>query len=219
MNRILLLVLAGFLLAGCKSSKESKSTESTGIWVNEEKIQGKTFHKIFIVVMTADIEARVRLENDLAAVATTRGYEAVKSLDLLPMSLDNPRKPTKDEVVAKVKESGSDAVFLASLLRQEEAIHYVPGTRAYSMTPYYSYVGTYYGYYNNYYESVSKPAYYDHDKKFFMQSNLYDAASEELMWSVQSEVFNPADLPKFSKGYTESLLKQLEKIKLMRKEK
>ena len=205
-------IIIGLILIGCKSSKES-----TGVWVNQEKIQGKQFHKVFIVVMTADILARTQLENDLAAVATSKGYEAVKSLDLLPMSLDNPKKPTKEEVVAKVKESGCDAVFVASLLRKEEAIRYVPGTRAYSMQPYYSWSGTYYGYYNNYYESVSKPAYYDHDKEFFMQSNLYDAASEELMWSVQSEVFNPADIQKFSKSYTASLIKQLEKIKLMKK--
>jgi hypothetical protein len=219
MNRILLISLFAFLLADCNAPKSAATKAPAAVWVNKEKIQGKTFHKVFIVVMTADIEARNRLENDLAAVAVSKGYEAVKSLELLPMSLDNPRKPTKDEVVGKVKESGADAVFVGTLLRKDEAIRYVPGTRAYSMTPYYSWSGSYYGYYNNYYESVSQPAYYDHDKQFFMQSNLYDAASEELMWSVQSSVFNPADLPKFSKDYTETLLKELEKIKLMRKEK
>jgi len=212
MNRILILVLAGSLFAGCKSSKES-----TGVWVNKEKIQGKQFHKVFIVVVTADILARTQLENDLAAVATARGYEAVKSMDLLPISLDNPKKPTKEEVVAKVKESGCDAVFVASLLNKDESIRYVPGKSSYSMLPYYSYTGTYYGYYNNSYETVVQPSYYAHDKNYFMQSNLYDVASEELMWSVQSELFNPSDIQKFSKGYTTSLIKELEKIKVMKK--
>lgn len=205
-------MLAGSLFAGCKSSKES-----TGVWVNKEKIQGKQFHKVFIVVVTADILARTQLENDLAAVATARGYEAVKSMDLLPISLDNPKKPTKEEVVAKVKESGCDAVFVASLLNKDESIRYVPGKSSYSMLPYYSYTGTYYGYYNNSYETVVQPSYYAHDKNYFMQSNLYDVASEELMWSVQSELFNPSDIQKFSKGYTTSLIKELEKIKVMKK--
>jgi len=214
-NHLLILLLVGLGFTGCKSSKES--TGSTGVWVNKEKIQGKQFHKIFIVVVTADILARTQLENDLAAVATARGYEAVKSMDLLPISLDNPKKPTKEEVVAKVKESGCDAVFVASLLNKDESIRYVPGKSSYSMLPYYSYTGTYYGYYNNTYETVVQPSYYAHDKNYFMQSNLYDVASEELMWSVQSELFNPSDIQKFSKGYTTSLIKELEKIKLMKK--
>ncbi len=208
----LLVIVIGFFLVSCKSSKES-----TGVWVNKEKIQGKQFHKVFIVVMTADILARTQLENDLAAVATSRGYEAVKSYDLLPISLDNPKKPTKEEVVAKVKESGCDAVFVASLLRKDESIRYEPGKSSYTMLPYYSYAGNYYGYYNNTYETVVQPSYYAHDKNYFMQSNLYDVASEELMWSIQSELFNPSDIQKFSKGYTASLIKELEKIKLMKK--
>jgi hypothetical protein len=50
-----------------------------------------------------------------------------------------------------------------------------------------------------------------------MQSNLYDVASEEIMWSVQSKVFSPETIKKFSQAYTSTLVKQLEKAKLMKK--
>ncbi|MEY2916314.1 MAG: hypothetical protein RIS73_28, partial [Bacteroidota bacterium] len=49
------------------------------------------------------------------------------------------------------------------------------------------------------------------------ESNLYDAQSEEIMWSAQSEVFDPTSLPKFSKSYTTTLMKQLEKENLLKK--
>jgi len=50
-----------------------------------------------------------------------------------------------------------------------------------------------------------------------MQSNLYDAASQEIMWSVQSEIFNPSSLDKFSRSYTQTLIKQLQDDGLAKK--
>jgi hypothetical protein len=50
-----------------------------GVWVNTEKIQGKSFTNIFIVVMTADIEARSVIENDLAAAAVAKDIRPLKA--------------------------------------------------------------------------------------------------------------------------------------------
>jgi hypothetical protein len=49
-----------------------------------------------------------------------------------------------------------------------------------------------------------------------MQSNLYDVASEEIMWSVQSNVFDPSSLSQFSKAYTSQLIKQLKEEGLLK---
>jgi len=211
-NSPFVLLIITLFLAACSSPKES----TTGIWVNKDKIQGKSFNKIFIVVMTADPEARSTVENDLAAVATSRGHPVVKSIDVITTSLKDPKLPTKDEVVAKVKETTCDAVFVATLLKKEESVGYTPGTSAYSVAPYQTY---YPGYYSYWYPSVSTPSYYDHEKTYFMQSNLYDVASEEIMWSVKSKIFSPETLKKFSKQYTSTLVKQLEKEKLIKKQK
>jgi len=211
-NSPFVLLIITLVLAACSSPKES----TTGIWVNKDKIQGKSFNKIFIVVMTADPEARSTVENDLAAVATSRGHPVVKSIDVITTSLKDPKLPTKDEVVAKVKETTCDAVFVATLLKKEESVGYTPGTSAYSVAPYQTY---YPGYYSYWYPSVSTPSYYDHEKTYFMQSNLYDVASEEIMWSVKSKIFSPETLKKFSKQYTSTLVKQLEKEKLIKKQK
>jgi hypothetical protein len=211
-NSPFVLLIITLFLAACSSPKES----TTGVWVNKDKIQGKSFNKIFIVVMTADPEARSTVENDLAAVATSRGHPVVKSIDVITTSLKDPKLPTKDEVVAKVKETTCDAVFVATLLKKEESVGYTPGTSAYSVAPYQTY---YPGYYSYWYPSVSTPSYYDHEKTYFMQSNLYDVASEEIMWSVKSKIFSPETLKKFSKQYTSTLVKQLEKEKLVKKQK
>jgi hypothetical protein len=57
-NHFLSLALLVIILASCASSKDT-----AGVWVNKEKIQGKSYSNFFVIVMTADIEARVKLEN------------------------------------------------------------------------------------------------------------------------------------------------------------
>ncbi len=211
-NALYTLMITALMLGACSTAKEP-----TSVWVNKEKIEGKSFSNIFIVVMTADVRARVRLESDLAAEVVARGLKAVKSLDVLPVSIKDPKTPSKEEVVSKVKESGCDAVFVASLLKKEESVRHTSATSTYTVLPYYSYTGTYYGYYSNWYPTVSTPGYYSHDKSYFMQSNLYDVASEEIMWSAQSKVFSPGSLEAFSKSYISTLIKQLEKEALLKK--
>jgi len=203
------IFMTALVVVACTSTKET-----TGVWVNKDKMQGKSFSKIFIVAMSADPEVRSTVENDLARIATARGHAVVKSIDVIQTNLKDPKLPTKDDVVAKVKESGCDGVFVAAVLKKEESLGYTAGTTAYSVQPYQTY---YPGYYSYWYPSVSTPSYYDHEKTYVIQSNLYDVASEEIMWSVQSKVFSPETLKKFSQSYTSTLIKQLEKSKLIKK--
>ena len=201
-------MITGLILAACSSSKES-----TGVWVNKDKPKDKKYQKIFFIVMTADVEARSVIETDLAAAAASKGFQTVKSIDVLPVVMSDPKMPTRDEVVAKIKESGCDAVFIASLLRKEEEVYYEPGTTTYSIRPYYTY---YSAYYSNWYPSVSTRDYYANEKTYFMQSNLYDAASEIIMMSVQSKIFDPSSLKLFSGNYTYTLFNQLKKEKIIK---
>lgn len=212
-NLLLIFVLITALSIACSTGKRS-----TGVWMNHEKLAGKSFKKIFILVLTANIEARTQVENDLAAAAALKGYEAVKSIDLLPPSFYDTAMPAKDEIVRKVKASGCDAVFVASLLRKEEAVKHTPGRTSYAAQPYYTWGGgNYYGYYSYMRPTVYTPDYYTTEKNYFMQSNLYDAASEEIIWSVQSGIFNPSSLKKFSQAYMTSLINQLDEEKMLKK--
>jgi len=214
-HQLWILIFPMLIVSACSSSKKTTDPKASGVWINEEKRQGKTFHKIFFVVLTADVEARVQLENALAAAAIAKGYEAVKSIDVMPPNIKDPKTPTREEVVSKVKTSGADAVFVGSVLKKEEAIKYNEAQTAYAERP--SWGGTYYGYYNHWYPTVSTSSYYDNDKTYLMQSNLFDVATEEIMFSVLSKVFNPSSLKDFSKEYTTTLMKQLEKGGLLRK--
>ena len=211
-NHILSLTVLVITLAACASSKETP-----GVWVNKEKIQGKSYSNFFVIVMTADIEARVRLENEIAATITSRGHKAIKSYEVLPADLKDPKPPAVDALIEKIKASDCDAVFLASLLDKNEDVGYTSGGTQYTMRSDYSWAGTFFGYYTHYYSTLTTTGYYSTDKTYIMQSNLFDKASQEKMFAVQSEIFNPSSLPSFSRTYVSTLMKQLSKAKLLKK--
>jgi len=211
-NHFLSLTVLVITLAACASSKET-----AGVWVNREKIQGKSYSNFFVIVMTADIEARVRLENEIAATIISRGHKAIKSYEVLPADLKDPKPPAVDALIEKIKASDCNAVFVVSLLDKNDEIRYNSGGTHYTMRTDYSWAGSFFGYYSHYYSTLSSPGYYSNNKTYFMQSNLFDKASQEKMFAVQSEIFNPSSLPSFSRTYVSTLMKQLSKAKLLKK--
>jgi hypothetical protein len=196
----------------CTSTKET-----TGVWKNTEKLAGKSYSKIFIVVMSGNLEARTKVESDLSAAATAKGYANIKSIDVMQPKFTDTDLPAKEDIIKQVKANNCDAVFVATLLKKEEDVRYTPGSTAYSVMPYYSWQGNFFGYYSHWAPSVSTPGYYEKSKNYFIQSNLYDVASQEIMWSVQSAVFDPASLQKFSGTYTSELVRSLAKEGLLKK--
>jgi hypothetical protein len=55
------------------------------------------------------------------------------------------------------------------------------------------------------------PGYYTTDKTYFMEGDLFDVATETMIWSVQTESYNPASIEKFSKELTQLMLDQAAK--------
>ena len=207
-----LFLLFGALIFSCSSSKEL-----SGVWVNKEKVKGKSYESIFILAQTLNVQAKQQIENELAAKATEKGYKVVKSFDVMPPTLYDTSLPSKNIIVEKVKAAGCDAVFVVTFLKKEESVKYTPGTTAYAPATSYNYYGNFYGYYSNYYATASTPGYYTHDKEYFIQGNLYDLETEALMVSVQSKIFNPSSIEKFSKAYAKEVFQQMQDEGLLKK--
>jgi hypothetical protein len=200
---IALIIL--FAAAAC-----SPTIRNIGTWVNREKVAAikPVQHTIFIVVFSQYIDSRFILENDLAKAAESKGLKAIKSLDVFGNILTVDNMPTKDVLVQKIRNLGCDGIFTVALTDQESETKYVPSSGSmYTPYPSYGYFGSYYGYSSVYYT----PGYYTTDKTYFLQSNLYDVASEELLISMQSKAVNPKEIEKASKEYTDALIDELQK--------
>lgn len=212
-NYVFILAVV-LVFISCSSSQKVLSS-----WVNKEELKGKKYSKVFIAVLTQNTSSKTILEYDLAATLNEQGYQTVKSTDALSGSFrDNPNL-TKDDVLAKVRETNCDVILTVTLLDSKTETRYVPGTSVYaSYAPYPAYgyyggFGTYYGYYA---PAIYSSGYYTTDKTYFLESNLFDAASEKILWSVQSSTYNPDNIKEFSSRYCKLLVSQAKDDELLK---
>lgn len=200
-----LLFLTVLIISSC-----SPSMKVVGSWVNKEKLVNKQYHSVFILALTENFNYKAQVENDVANAAAARGLKTVKSSVVFPYTFSKDNTPIKELLLEKIKDSGCEAVFTSVLVDQQSQTKYIPGSVDYDPMSY-GYYGNFYNYYGYYTPMIYSPGYYETDKTYYLESNLYDIATGDLMWSVQSQAVNPMDIQTFSKEYAAMLVQQLEK--------
>ncbi|PRY48336.1 hypothetical protein B0I27_11537 [Arcticibacter pallidicorallinus] len=55
------------------------------------------------------------------------------------------------------------------------------------------------------------PGYYDKTDVYYLETNLYNAKTEELIWAAQSETYDPSSITDFLKGYVKSNYERMQK--------
>jgi hypothetical protein len=190
------------------------SVRTTASWINQDKIQTlkQSESTIFISVLTQNLRAKSILENDLAKAATSKGLQAIKSIDVFGPVPTRETLPSKDDVLKKIRELGCDAILTVAVVDKQSDARYVPGT-VYAPYGRFGYYGRYYGARAFLYD----PGYYTTDKTYFLETNLYDAKTEEMLFSIQSKAVNPPAIERASQEYTASILQELDKQGLFKK--
>ena len=198
------LILIAFILVSC-----STSTSITGSWKSDDFTPNDQHGKVFIAALTPATNVQNSIENSLAAAARERGIEAATSHQVFTKKFTKDNQPSKEEILKIVKEQNATAIFTVTLKDQESETRYVPGTTSYYTPMNYGYYGRFNNYYNTVYPMTYDPGYYTEDKIYYLESNLYDTNTEELIWSAQSKTVNPGDVASFAKGYTKAMIKEL----------
>jgi hypothetical protein len=185
------------------------SHKVTSSWISPEaKTAKKKYSKVFIVVLTQNQAAKNIVESDLEKAAQAKGFQTVKSSDVFAPNFTKDNGADKATILAKVRELGCDAILTSALVKKESEQRYVPGSTSYM--PYGGYggygFGGYYGY--MYPTMYSTPGYYTTDKTYFIETNLFDVASENMIYSVQSEAYDPSNITSFSRDYTAAITDQ-----------
>ncbi|WP_126973210.1 hypothetical protein [Gynurincola endophyticus] len=199
-----LLIIIITVLSGCSSSQKVTSS-----WVSPNLPTGTQYKTIFIAVMSSRQSIKTKMEDEFANFLTQKGYKAIKSSDVFPPSFTAEKMPEREDMLGKIRQSGSDAIFTVTLVDQESETRYIPGAVGYQ--PFVGYGRRFWGYYNYWFPYAYDPGYVTTDKTYFLEGNLFDVKSEELMWSVQTEAYNPSSIEDFSKGYAKLLWQRAEK--------
>jgi hypothetical protein len=198
----LLSVLTAVVVVAVQCGPSQRVTSS---WRNPDFRPVKTYKKVFIAALTNRQRARVTIEDELAATAYSRGMQVVKSHEVFQPTFTKETTPGKDEMMAKVKELGCDLIFTTTLVERRSEVRYVPGM-AYAPFPGYGY--RFRGYYNYWYPFMYDPGYYTTDKLYSMEGSLFDVETETMIWSVQTESYNPESLERFSKGIAQVMMER-----------
>lgn len=185
------------------------STKITGSWKAPESKEGG-YKNIFVTALTDRLVARQTIENDLDELFQKDGIQASSSFEIIPPGF-KASPENKDKTVKAIQDAGHDAILTVALLDQTSETRYVPGTTMYSPMGYGGYYGGFYGYYSYYNPVMYDPGYYTTDKNYYIEMNLYDAQTEALVWSAQSETTNPSSIESFSKTFAESVGYQMQK--------
>lgn|SRR5690606_9820224 len=206
----LLLLVAAVSLGAC-----STTTRITGSW-KDPAVDASTGESksVLIVPLSRNIELRTKLEDALAAKAAERNIEAVKSSDIFTPDFFQVL-PGREELLGQIKQTGVDAILTVSLIDTESETRYVRGSTHYAPMPVYSWYGGFYTYLNYWHPIMYDPGYYVTDKTYFLETNLYNAASGQLVWSAQSETVNPTSIDAFAEEYPEVLLERMVKDGLL----
>jgi len=188
---------------------DGKSQSSTSVWTNPDCSGAHQFASVFILVITRNLDIRTMVESDLAAVARARCLNTTRSVDIYPMCLMDEGAPAPPDLWAKVCALGCDAICTVTILNVKSEQRYVHGTCAYAPFPGFPYYNKFESYYGGMLPAVSSPEYYKTENTYFLEGNLFDAATGRIQWSMQSIDWDPSELVSFSTEFARLVVDQL----------
>lgn len=179
------------------------SSVITSSWRAPEKVTA-SFRKVIVLglIKESDRSLREEMEQYLAASLREKGQDAICACDIYsPKEFD---RMTEEQAVERLRNSGVDGVLTVVLLDKTKERYYVPGHVQY--TPYMVYYNRFWGYSRALYGRIYSPGYYTTDTKYFWETNLYDLMSDKLLYSAQSQSFDPASSSAMGKQHARLIL-------------
>ena len=178
-NLILLLILASYFTSCGPSTKIEKAWMEPG-----SSVSNSPGTKALVIALVKDETSRRVIEDALVSRIKAQAVASYTSLT------DDMLKAASEESLNKLLTQGQYThILIMRLADVEKETSYVPGTT----TGYYGGYGRYYGYGASMYSS---PGYYQTDKNYFVETTIYDVASNKLLWTGTTKTVNPSKLDK-----------------------
>lgn len=201
---IIILIWFG---AGCSSSKITTSWKA-------DNTEPEKFSKILVLGLIRDVDRTLQeqMENHMVGDLKALGYNAVSSLtEFGPKVFD---KMDEEAAIEQLKNSGVDAVVTIVMLDKQKEHKYIPGYTFY--TPYSFYYNRFWGYRTTLYRRIYEPGYYVTETKYFWESNLYKMSTQKLVYSAQTESFDPVNAESMGHEYGKMIVEDMIKKSVLK---
>ena len=199
---ILLLAIA----SGCSNSKITSS------WRTPDTVQTPV-NKIMVVglIREADRTMKEQLEEHMINDLKALGYNAVSAYkEYGPKAFENMDEKA---VLEKLKNSNVDAVITIVLLSKQRERLYRPA--AIIQSPYAVHYNRFWGYYSTLSDRIYSPGYYETSTKYFWESNMYCMCDKALLYSSQTQSFNPQSSGTLGHEYGKKIVSDMLKKKIL----
>ncbi len=189
-----LVLLATLFLASC-----STVTRPSATWM-DPAYQSHPARIMVIGVAKSALNRRL-FEDEFASRLRAHGVEAIASHTVLSDELQEDRKAIAD----KVAELGADTVLITRLASRKTVQNYVPGMVYYPPARY----GTWPDYYGYGYAAIYLPGYVAEQELAVIETNLYDASSDKLIWASTTELGTRGSIPGRIREYIGIVIKAM----------
>ena len=177
-----------------------------GTWEKSENQEIK-YDKIAILGISHSTIYRKIFEQAVEEQMLAYGYPAEGALDFLPPN-ENEDNTSPEIVMAFFGSAKVDAVMTIHLLDIDDTRRYVPENVYF--IPYYN-TYSFYDHYYDIYEYVYSPAYYAGELDVFLEANLFDFKTGELLWSAQTETMDLNNISEIANSFADVLVHDLHK--------
>jgi hypothetical protein len=190
-----------FLVNSCASSK------ITGEW-KDPQLGNKKYSHILVIGVAKQPDRREFYEDEFAKQLTSQGVMAIASHTIIPRD----KMQDKDAIKKSIQGLQTDGVIVTRLqgIKQQKQ---VPYGRTYQVP--YGYYNNMYDYYDSSYSLAPAVSYADTEEYLQLESNLYDAETEKLVYSIVTDTFIRQKFDSRIKAYIETVVRQLKSNNLL----
>lgn len=201
MKKLVPIVWVAITVAFFLSCASSRITSS---W-KDENYSGGPIDRVLVMGISDETHNRRIFEDVFVKEFNAAGVEALASYSIFP----GGREIEAAEIKAAARERNIDKVLMTHLVGVEKKEVYHPPVS----TPAYAY--TYGNYYHRIYHYTHQPGYTTQHEYVKLETGLYDADTEKLIWSAATETLDPENLAKAVAGLSAVIFKNLRESGLL----
>lgn len=213
------------LLSSC-----SRNATKVNLSIKTTESAAAEYNRLAVLVILPQMSNRATIEIEMVDKLREQGIKCITTYDAFPFAgnkevLDKMElhgEALRAKVKERVKTYEIDALMTITLLDAKQEERYVEGSSLtisgptyYSAHPQYAY--SYYDYYAYSYATVYDRGYYTTTTTYFLETNLYDIASERLIYTGQTATKDPSSIDKEAKKFADIIVNELFSKKIIKK--
>lgn len=175
-------ILSCVLLVQCSSSNivsSWKASVPTNVETGRIVVVG--------IIKEQDKSLHKQMENHLADDLCNLGYDAISSIELYGVKAFEGLD--EKQIISKLRKNDIAAVLTIVLLSKQKEKYHVPKSM-FDLEDRYD-TSDFSIYYTAIYNKIYEEGYYVNDTNYFWESNLFSVLDQKLIYSVETQFFNP----------------------------